>query len=272
MISLAISGFVLSSAYAAFKTQQKSYKTQGRISTIQQNLRGALSLMQKDIRMAGYDPAGCGNFGITDVGLDTDGNGTLTFTVDDNLNHSIEKTDADGQLDVKENFVYALYDYPASAPDGALDLGRTYAGKRQLISRHIEALGFAFAFDSSGDGDHSLDRDMMGNIIWAIDSDHDQDLDVNLDTDNDGDIDIHDHPSGKPLAHEDNGGLFDIELADIRMVRIWLLAAAEQDDPDGPCSRIYRVSNQIIRPDDGRQRRLMTADVRCRNMGLRPNH
>jgi len=272
MVAAAMSGLVLLAIHSTYKTQQKSYVVQEQISAMQQNLRGGICFMQREIRMAGYDPRDSNDFGITDVSLDGKGNGTITFTLDDNLNNEAEETDGNGEVSERETFVYALYDYPTASPDGILDLGRKYGARRQLVAKNIEALGFAFAFDRTGDGNNSLDRDPYGNVMWAIDSDNDKDLDVNLDTDNDGDIDIDDDKDGKNLSHADNGGLDDIPLSNIRAVRVWMLARGDREEQDFVNNMTYVVPKKRITPKDGFKRRLLTTKINCRNMGVRPNN
>lgn len=271
MVAVTISGFILAAIHTIHKSQQNSYVIQEQVSTVQQNLRGGVYCMQREIRMAGYDPQGSGNFGITDVGLDGKGNGTITFTLDDNLDNNANKSDGNGLLENREKFIFSLYDYPTASPDGILDLGRKQGQSRRLVAENIEALGFAYAFDRAGDGDNLLDWDTNGNVIWAIDSDNDKDLDVNLDEDNDGDIDVNDK-GGKALSHVDNGGLVDVPLSDIRAVRIWLLARCDRVDSDFFNRMTYRISNQSITPNDGFRRRLMTSTVRLRNLGMSPNN
>lgn len=272
MVAAAISSFVLLAVHAIYKSQQKSYVVQEQVSKIQQNMRGGMCCIQREIRMAGYDPQASGNFGINDVGLDGNGNGTLSFSLDDDLNRTANDSDGNGDIDDRETLVFSLYDYPTAFPDGNLDLARKYGTRRQLLAEHIDALGFAYAFDTTGDGNNSLDKDTNDNVIWAIDTDHDKDLDVNLDTDNDGDIDINDRQEGEPLAHADNGGLVDVQLSDIRVVRIWLLARGDKEDSNFSDNMTYVVSNQRISPNDGFRRRRLTATVRCRNMGVWPNN
>jgi len=272
MVAVAISGLVLSAAHTIYKSQQRSYVVQEQVAAIQQNLRGGVYCMRREIRMAGYDPQGSRNFGIIDVGLDHNANGTITFTLDDNLNGAENESDGNGEVDDREKFVYSLYDYPTANPDGILDLGRKYGATRQLLAENIEALGFAYAFDRTGDGDNLPDRDMNGHIIWAIDSDNDKELDINLDTTNDGVIDLNDDPGGELLSHIDNGGLIGVKLSDIRVVRIWLLVRGDRDNPAFVNNMTYVVSNQRITPKDGVQRRLLTATVRCRNLGVMPNN
>ncbi len=272
LLAVAISGFVLSAMYSVQRSLQSAYAIQADVCAIQQNLRGGLCFMERELRMAGYDPKNSGLFGITDIRLDQDGNGTITFTVDDNLNQQSEQSDSNGAVDAQEVFVYSLYDYPTASPDGVLDLARKYGGARQLAAENIDALGFAFAFDSAHDGDNALDKDINGNIIWAIDTDGDKRLDINLDTDNDGDIDVYDDPAGTSLSHPDNGSLPNIALSDIKAVRIWLLARGEREKPGFITTTTYVVSNQRIKSSDGISRRMLTSIVRCRNLGRQTNN
>ncbi|SPD72357.1 conserved hypothetical protein [uncultured Desulfobacterium sp.] len=272
MVAVGICGFILLAIHSVYKIHEKSYAAQGEGCSMQQNLRGAVFCMERDIRVAGYDPLASGNFGISDIGLDANGNATITFSHDDNFNGEVNNTDANGTVDNLETIRYSLYDYPTASPDGLLDLGRRYGANRHLVAENIEALGLAYAFDSAGDHDNSLDRDINGHVIWAIDLDHDNELDVNLDTDNDGDIDGDDDLAGEPLSNADNGGLSNITLSDIRAVRIWVLARGDRGEDGFVNTATYVVSNQRITPNDGLRRRLLTATVRCRNMGLQPNN
>jgi type IV pilus assembly protein PilW len=226
---------------------------------MQQNLRAATYIMEKDIRMAGYDPAGSGNFGITDIrlkdiddNLNVNGNSSLEFTIDQNEDGVLGPGD--------ETVYYCIYDSPVGAPDGKTDLAQRHgAGGRQLLAENIETLGFAYAFDNNGDG--QLDTTVAGNTIWAIDSDNDNDLDVNLDTNDDGIIDINDNPAGAALAS-------DVNRSRIRAIRTWILARTDIEDRGFSNTGTYVIANQRITPNDGFRRRLLATTVKCRNMGL----
>jgi len=62
MIVLVISSIVIAAIFATFISQQKSYATQTKVSDMQQNARAALTLMERDLRMAGF---GVGDSGFT---------------------------------------------------------------------------------------------------------------------------------------------------------------------------------------------------------------
>src|SRR6056297_3009144 len=145
IVTLAISGIIMTGVYTAFKTQQDSYLAQEQVAEVQQNLRGSIDYMVRELRMAGFDPSQSGNFSITDVRsrdldnvLDVNGNPAITFEID---------LDEDGTLDANETFDYSLYEYPVGTPadqDGVVDLSRTQGlGGRQLLGESIVAMGFA---------------------------------------------------------------------------------------------------------------------------------
>lgn len=61
---LAISTIVLAAMYSVFTIANKNFTTQNAAANVQQNLRSAIGLMARDIRLAGLDPSGSDNFGI----------------------------------------------------------------------------------------------------------------------------------------------------------------------------------------------------------------
>jgi type IV pilus assembly protein PilW len=113
-----------------------------------------------------------------------------------------------------------------------------------LIAEGIEALGLAYAYDADDDGE--LDRS-GGNVIWAVDSDNDNRLDLIL-----------------------GGGAVNIDPDDIRAVRIWLLGRTRgpvmnRDLTNRPD---YVVAERVVPDDDNYDRRLLTATIILRNLGL----
>ncbi len=85
MIAIVISSFIVTAVYAANTTQQRTYHAQEQVAEMQQNLRAAMSFITSEIRMAGYDPEGSGNFGITSALA-----GRLQFTVDLDKNGTLD--------------------------------------------------------------------------------------------------------------------------------------------------------------------------------------
>jgi len=243
MVALAVTSILMAGIYTTYNIQQRSYKTQTMIVSVQQNLRGSLIVMEDEIRMAGYDKnvPNTGLFGITNVTIDGTGNGTLTFTGDFG-----NGTEDNGILDTNETFAYSIYDSGSTEVVGNLDLGRAVGGGgRQLLAEGIQAMGFAFAYDNDADG--QLDT-AGGNVLWGIDASGDNVLDTNV------------SGGGLPTL---------VNMNRIRAVRIWLLARTKGIVRGYQDTNTYAVGNRTLGPfNDNFQRILLTSTIKCRNMGL----
>lgn len=256
MIALAITGIVTAAIYTASKSQQDSYIAQEEVATMQQNIRSAMYYMERETRMAGYDPNSNANAGFI-----TAGPSSINFTLDLNGNGSLG--------DSNENIAFGFSsandaDFDGIADAGAAELGRDTGGGFQPIAENVHAVGFAYAFDNDNDG--QLDTDVgPGSVIWAIDSDGDGRLDTDLDTDNDGNVNSFDNPAGIALPAT-------VDIQAIRAVQIWALVRTERTDKSMIDTRIYVVGNKQIIPlgnDRLFKYRILNCTVKCRNMGLK---
>jgi type IV pilus assembly protein PilW len=70
-------GVILSAVYSTYLSQQKTYIIQDQVAAVQQNIRAAMSFMDREVRMAGCDPSG-----NTGAGMLTAGTNTLQFSMD----------------------------------------------------------------------------------------------------------------------------------------------------------------------------------------------
>jgi type II secretory pathway pseudopilin PulG len=261
VIAMAIAAILITAIYQIHAVRQKSYAQQQLAVEMQQNIRAAISLMKREIRMAGYDPA-------ANDGLDSDGD-TVIDNVEESAGTGIHiagrsmiqisfDNDANRNIAPGERITYGFakaYDADSDgiADAGAAPLGRqTGAGTLIPLAESIQAVGFAYAFDHNHDG--NLDTDdgtLNGNIIWAFDStpdDENDELTTDLDT-------------GLPLV-------VPIPLSDIHAVRIWILARTRAPVRDHFDNRTYRVGDRTISSADKHPRRLIRATVYCRNMQL----
>ncbi len=142
MVTLAISSLVMSGIYAVFHRQVATHNTERQVVSMQQNVRAAVSFMERDIRMARYDPTGNGLFTIT-----TANRAQLRFLSD----NAVE----DGILNDGEDITYALdndADGNGIADGTPCNLVRTInvgGGTRtDIVARNIDALNFEY-FDTS---------------------------------------------------------------------------------------------------------------------------
>ncbi len=253
-------------------SQQRAAANVQQVAQMQQQLRGAIYIMERDIRMAGYDPAETRNFGVTDVQRWSVEADQTVAAPDLSIASSpsltvIEDTNENGALDDIAT-TYCLYD---DNNDTVRDLARETGGVRQLLAESIDAIGFAYAIDNNDDG--LLDRTPNGNIIWGVDTNNDNSLDTNIDTDDNGVIDVNDAAGDLFITSADNAaGVIapPAPLNSIRMVRVWLLARAQARDPKYTDTNQYVVGDRIIAPAIGDQfrRRLMVRSIEFRNAGL----
>ena len=150
LITMVISGIIAGALYSTYLVQQHSYTNQEVVAEMQQNIRAALMLMSRDIRMAGYDPVGSAGAGFVfatasklNITVDLNEDGDLVTKND--LNGDGD-TDDPGETsdDAGENMTYELY-----TPTGAsfTALHRRVGG--QAVAENIQAIEFQY-LDGSG--------------------------------------------------------------------------------------------------------------------------
>lgn len=261
LIAMAIASILITAIFQVYEVRQKSHSKQQLVVEMQQNLRAAVSLMKREIRMAGYDPAandGKDNDGDSVIDNSEESAGTGIQAAGRNMIQITFDTDGDRAIGSDESVTYQFansYDADNNgiADAGAAPLGRQAGGGPLTgVAENIQAVAFAYAFDNDHDG--NLDTDdgtTNGNIIWAFDADPadgSSQLTTNLDT-------------GLPLA-------VPVPLSDIRAVRIWILARTRAPVSGHFDSLAYTVGDRIIPSSDSYQRHLTRTTVYCRNLNL----
>lgn len=148
LVAMAMAGIVMGSIFSVYYSQQNSYVVQEDVSGMQQNLRAAMYLMAKEIRMAGCDPTGTAGARITSAGTSS-----ISFTMD--LRGKDPDDPADGDTtDPNENVTYALYDFGG---DGDMDLGRDTGSGNSPVAENIDAINFVY-LDRDGNPTASLSQ------------------------------------------------------------------------------------------------------------------
>ena len=122
MIAMVVSAIVVSGIFALFRNQVAIHNTERAMVSMQQNLRAAVSFMERDIRLAGSDPTGTS--GAAFLSADET---QLTFQTD---------TNEDGVIGAGEVVTYTLN-------GGDLERGG------DTVAKNIDALNFDY-FDSAG--------------------------------------------------------------------------------------------------------------------------
>jgi type IV pilus assembly protein PilW len=205
LVALAISGVVMAGIYSAYYSQQKSYVTQEQVAAMQQNLRAAMYILPREIRMAGCDPTENAGAGIQAIS-----NNTINFTLD--ITDDAGTGDPDGDTDdTNEDVTYSLY-----TTDGIQKLGRKSpsTASNQPVAENIDALDFVY-------------------------------LDANR--------------------------AITTTLTSIRSVQITLVAKTGRVDPGFTNNTVYKNQQDTTiytAPGDNYRRKLLTAEVKCRNLGL----
>lgn len=272
MVGMVVATIVAIGVFSAHRTTTHTVMTQRQVADMQQQMRGSMFVMEREIRAAGYDPIKVGTpatpLGVQDIrryNIVANPNpvgagelnlaGSPALTVDFDL-------DADG---VVEQSTYLLYDIDNN---GITDFARRNGGACfELMAESIEAIGFAYAVDADFDG--AVDLSPNGHILWVVDSDNNNELDRALDVDDDGDIEMDDltapvlNMSVPHLNNETN-----VPVDRIRMVRIWLLSRSARSAKKKMIDQnTYLVGDQIIGPfNDTFRRRTLEMSIRIRNL------
>ena len=244
LIAMAISGILMAGIYTAYRSQQGSYIAQEQVAALQQNLRVAFHFMEKEIRAAGCDPKRTSGAGIHtanpfDIRITMDITGGETDGLDNDGDGSVDEADeanfGDGDTnDVNEDVTYSLY-----ISNGIRKLGRRSpsTAHNQPVAENIDALNFVYLDQRLSDG---------------------------IDNDGDGTIDEHDEAvMATPVAYTDT--------EDIRAIQITLVARTDRGDPRYQDTAIYRnQQGAVILPqqNDNFRRKLLTAQVNCRNLAF----
>ncbi len=339
MVAIAIASAVMAGIYSMFIMQQRTQVTEQVVVDMQQTLRAAMYMVERDIRMAGYDPTL--NWGFDGINNDVDDGDTDTDEADEQQNdrtldnfdndcdgkvdnitpngddeamgikfagpHKIRITmdlteDAAGNVvgdrdycDPGEKIEYGFANKYDADADGMADLNKGGAaplgrkrGAENLLSmaEDIQAVAFAYAYNYDNGApveslDSQLDTSPGGNVIWAFDSDGDRLLDRILDTNDDGVINAGDTPGGQDLIGAGWETAY-VPLTRIRAVRIWLLARSRVALKNYTDTATYIVGDKHIDARDSNRdgvvdgsdktdnfkRRVLTATIQCRNLGL----
>ena len=133
LVVLVISMFIIAAVFFTSKSQEHNLSTQDRIVELQDNLRAGVTILEKDLRMAGYDPM-CLSPPCTGFVTATSGNFSITMKDPFSTNAT-------------DTVSYALYDYQS---DGDLDLGRDLNGSgMQPVIMNVDAVDFQY-IDKNG--------------------------------------------------------------------------------------------------------------------------
>lgn len=154
MVTLAISGIIVAAIYSAYTVQQRSYTAQEAVVEMQQNIRAAMMIMGREIRMAGFDPTGNANATITTAQA-----GQISFTQDIRGPNVGDPSDGDTDDPGEEiDFGFRVADdvnrdgiLGPPATDDVVSLRRQTggAGGYHAIAENIQAIEFQYLDEES---------------------------------------------------------------------------------------------------------------------------
>ncbi len=137
LVATVLLGIAMTAIYSSYFSQQKAYVVQTQVAAMQQNLRAAMHMMSRDIRMAGYDKENAGTFGLVSAmpGFEAS-NATCDAT---NIAFTID-ADEDRNQDSNDDEMVA---YRLTGTD--LEKFTTSGGGTwQTIAQNIDALDFVY--------------------------------------------------------------------------------------------------------------------------------
>lgn len=101
LVVMVIGAIVIAGAFGSYVSQQKAYTITESTTFLQQNLRAAMYFIEKDLRMAGFNPRKENDFGFISVAEDS-----FSFTKD--IGSSDAANDENGIVDSGETITYDL--------------------------------------------------------------------------------------------------------------------------------------------------------------------
>jgi type IV pilus assembly protein PilW len=160
LVSMAIVGIVLGAIYSIFITQSRTASVQEQMVTMQKNLRSAIYFMEREVRMAGYNPTAVISGGVGD---DIDCDGTNDPSQSDNpATLMADESESIGIKNAQTNTLTFSQDLNGNGDTCDSDESITYALNGLMLERdstpiaeNIEVVYFEY-----------LDAD--GNVVTSI--------------------------------------------------------------------------------------------------------
>jgi len=244
LIAMAISGVVLGGIYQAYTNQMRVNNTQNQVVDMQQNVRVAIYFMERDIRLAGFNPTG-----TADVGISVATANSITMSIDE----------TGGEGDNQDNDRDGVRDETPEG-DGIADATITYALSYDL--NPVDGQNDALLDNTNTPCNLERNGQRLASNIDALNF-----LYLGVDDTNPACGEA--CPLGTPTTPQ--------ELADIRAVQIAIIARSGANIPglSVPFTDENTYYNQNTPPDiilarqnDGFRRVRLTTEVRIRNNGL----
>jgi type IV pilus assembly protein PilW len=265
MIAIAIFSIVMTSVYGVYRAQMRTHYVQQQVVDMQQNIRAAMYLMEREIKLAGLNPAGAAGVGVSSADshileFNLDNSGGYNDGIDNDGSDGIDE--GDNNLDDNGNGFFDEADEAEWYDGDTNDAGEEV---KYRLSNDDDENGINDGLAGQADGDGgSCDLQR-----WDSASGTYKTLAMNIDA-----LDFAYLKEDGSLADENGDGIPE-DLSDIRTVQVALVArsSAAPSDFFSDHTDAQSYQNQqgaVILPaqNDSFRRMLMTMEVTCRNIGL----
>jgi prepilin-type N-terminal cleavage/methylation domain-containing protein len=293
LVAMAIATVVLAAIFSAFKSQQDSYVVQTQVAMTQQNVRGAMQLISRDIQMAGYYT----NFETSIITMNWDDMG-----VDESMRPIIYARDNISAVgdDIKDNTDLIVI-VKASMENGrqiALgeaasmttasstlrDAGNLTQDKYALLVKNdLSRAEFFQVMNSTGminlskslvesytEDDWIFRADVIIYYVSDADPEHPTLMRRNLGNNEEAQVMAEDIDNLQFRYLLDDGSEVDsgFNERDVRAVEIYLLGRTRNIIRGYTDPNTYNIGGMNVTPGDGYRRRLLKALIKTRNIGL----
>lgn len=307
MIAMALSLIVMAAIFSTFKSQQDSYVVQSQVSMAQQNLRAALYMITRDVQMAGYytnfvrdtysadwdDDSSDETlrpmiYALNDVSITgvkensdilvvikaSDEGRALTAgevaTSGDSANASLTMTSLDLDGDGADDLTYSV-----SGTNKFGLLVKNDLSRAELFE--IEANTNDFIFGSGlrenyGQGDLVYTADVIIYRVDTSDPDHPSLVRKNLGKDSGYQV-IAENVDNLQLSFMLSDGsetniINTNDISEVRAVKVYILARSANVIRGYSDPNTYTMGSYTESADDGYMRRLLSSNIKTRNIGL----
>ncbi|MDJ0985174.1 MAG: prepilin-type N-terminal cleavage/methylation domain-containing protein [Desulfobacterales bacterium] len=147
LIAMVVASIVLGSIYAAYRSQTQAHRTQQLVVQMQQNMRAALYLLEREIMMAGYsitDPPAPAGFvqNFASLGSPHDGSGAASDA--NNIAFTMDSDDS-GTIDAAAAIAgFEIIAYRLNAANSTLERWDGSSGAWQVAAEQITSLAFTY--------------------------------------------------------------------------------------------------------------------------------
>jgi type IV pilus assembly protein PilW len=158
LVALIIFGIVTGGSYRLFVAQSKAYTVQDQVGEIQQNIRSAMEILLRDLRMAGFDSdRPTSKINIANPLISGDHSITLNYEYDDTTQYTVAYW-RDG---VTARMIRQL----TTTTNDGINPPVVSGGPQDVVLENVDILNFTYGvdYDSAGNEDGMVDD-------WVSDS------------------------------------------------------------------------------------------------------